>query len=78
MARARNLGMADPRLQPVGRWTPGRKDELVLAVRRGELTAGQVVEAHAITWDEWRTWNERHDRYGRRGLAVTRVQELQL
>lgn len=74
MAARRHL--PDPRLDPVTRWTPARKDELVLGVRRGELTESQVVNAHGLSWEEWRSWNDRHDRHGRRGLSVLRTQEL--
>lgn len=70
-ARRRPL---DPRLEPVSRWTPARKDELVLAVRRGELTEDQVIAAHRLERDEWQSWMARQDRHGRAGLSIKHLQ----
>lgn len=64
-------GQVDPRLRPVLRWTPGRKDELLLAVQRGELTAAQITRAHGISWEEWEAWRAQADQHGRGGLKVT-------
>lgn len=65
------FGQIDERLRPVKRWTPSRKDELLLAVQRGELTASQVTRAHSISWEEWDAWRALADQHGRGGLKVT-------
>ncbi|KQV66598.1 DUF1153 domain-containing protein [Caulobacter sp. Root343] len=70
----RRLVYPDPRLLPVARWTPARKDELLLAERRGELSADQITRAHKISPEEWESWRAHADRYGRKGLKVTALQ----
>ena len=57
-------------LQPIKRWTPGRKDALLLAVVKGELSAEKAREVHGISEAEWDDWIERF-RYGRGGQKVT-------
>jgi transposase-like protein len=63
-------------LAPVRRWTPGRKDELLVAIRRRDVTIEQVCAVHDLSLDEVQGWMRRQRRHGRKGLSVTRLQEL--
>ncbi|MEH0194532.1 DUF1153 domain-containing protein [Caulobacter sp. CCNWLY153] len=63
-------------LAPVRRWTGARKEAVVLAVRRRQLTLGQVMQAHGLSLDEYQAWQRDFLRHGRIGLAVTHMQAL--
>lgn len=58
------------------RWSPGRKSALVRKVSRGDLTLDQALEDHAITPEEFASWQERYAKHGEAGLKVTRLQVL--
>lgn len=60
----------------VTRWTPGRKEEVVAAIRRGELTRERALELHELSADELATWEARFAAHGRPGLSVRGLQEL--
>jgi len=63
-------------LAPVRRWTPGRKDELLVAIRRRDVTLAQACATHDLSLVEVRGWMRRQRQHGRKGLSVTRLQEL--
>lgn len=57
-------------------WTPGRKEAVVRDVLTGKLTAAEAREKHALSEEELQSWIDRHQRFGQRGLSVTRLQVL--
>lgn len=63
-------------LAPVARWTPARKDELLVAIRHGDVTIEQVCAAHDLSHDEVQGWLRRQRVHGQKGLSVTRLQKL--
>lgn len=63
-------------LAPVQRWTPARKDELLVAIRRCDVSIAQVCDTHGLSVEEVQGWLRRSRVHGRRGLAVTRLQLL--
>lgn len=63
-------------LAPVRRWTPSRKDELLVAIRRADVTIEQVCEVHDLSLEEVQGWLKRHRQHGRQGLSITRLQRL--
>lgn len=60
---------------PSGRWTPARKEAVVVDVRRGAIGFDAAVERFGLSADELQSWLTRFDKRGRRGLAVGRIQE---
>ena len=60
----------------VPRWVAHRKAELVAAVDGGLLTIDEVCERYGIELDEFVAWQRGIDRFGMRGLWVTRSQQL--
>jgi transposase-like protein len=70
------LNLSATPLAPVNRWTPSRKDELLVAIRRADVTIEQVCEAHDFSLDEVQGWLRRHRQHGRNGLSVTKLQRL--
>lgn len=68
-----------PELPPVpheGRWLPQRKEAVVHAIETGALTEAQAIEAWGLSADELAGWIRRHARFGRRGLSVSRLQQV--
>jgi transposase-like protein len=65
--------MLDDGLPPPGvaRWSPGRKEAVVLAVRRRRLTVAEACRRYELSEAELIEWLHRYARHGLRGLAVT-------
>jgi transposase-like protein len=63
---------------PGSRWTASRKELVVMAVRRGQITAAEACERFDLSADEFAAWDRRFRRHGRRGLAVRMLQEARL
>lgn len=59
-----------------GRWTPIRKAAALTLLGRGDLTEAQLLEIYGVQAHEVANWKQRRKRYGRKGLAVGRLQEL--
>lgn len=66
------IRLPDPR----GRMTPERKQLVVIAIRRGEITRQQALSRYRLSDQELRSWIDRHARHGLAGLSVNRLQEL--
>lgn len=62
--------------QTTGRWTPLRKSCLLELIRRGELTLADACRKYDLSAEEIASWQARSQRYGARGLAVTKLQDL--
>lgn len=58
-----------------GRWTPQRKEAVVLAIRRREVGVAQACAALGLDQSEVETWIRQFQRHGRPGLAVMRLQD---
>jgi Protein of unknown function (DUF1153) len=58
------------------RWVARRKAELVAAVEGGLLTVEEVCARYKIEREEFAAWQTGVDRFGMRGLWVTRSQQL--
>jgi len=58
------------------RWVAHRKAELVAAVDGGLLTIEEVCERYSIEPDEFVAWQRGAERFGMRGLWVTKSQQL--
>jgi len=59
-----------------GRWCPAHKERVVIALRRGEMTEAQACERFDLSTEEFASWSRRFATHGRRGLAVTRLQQV--
>lgn len=66
---------AAPAPPPNGRWTPARKEAVVVEVRLGRLAFDAAVQRYGLSTDELQSWLLRFEKRGRRGLAVGRIQE---
>jgi hypothetical protein len=60
---------------PQNRWTPKRKEKLIIAVRDGERTRDEVLAANNISPEEFDRWLLLYDRYGSHGLRTSKVQQ---
>jgi transposase-like protein len=58
-----------------GRWTPQRKEAVVLAIRRREVGVAQACAALGLDQTEVETWLKDFEQHGRPGLAVMRLQD---
>lgn len=67
-----------PALKPRLRWTMSSKSEVVIAIRRGEITAAQAKAAHRLTDEELAGWTARFERHGFQGLAQLTIQETRI
>jgi hypothetical protein len=56
------------------RWTTRRKAGIVVAVRRGQVSLGEVCRRYRLSVDEFLAWERDYDRYGVPGLRTTRYQ----
>lgn len=65
-----------PALEPVARWTPRKKAEVLEALRLRRITITQACEAHDLSAEEIDGWVERFGAYGQAGLSAMRLQEL--
>jgi hypothetical protein len=57
------------------RWVPGRKAEVVAAVRGGLLTLEEVCDRYKLTLEEFLSWQTSIDRNGLAGLRVTCIHQ---
>lgn len=57
-----------------GRWVIRRKAEVVAAVKGGLLTLEEACERYSLSVEEFASWQRAVDRWGMRGLKVTRIQ----
>ncbi len=57
------------------RWVARRKAEVVTAVRAGLITLDEACWRYALTVEEFVSWQRAIERFGMRGLRVTRVQQ---
>ena len=71
----RVLTLADLPPRDTKRWVIRRKAALVAAVRGGLLTLEEACKRHALTIDEYLSWQTTLDRHGLAGLRATRVQD---
>lgn len=53
------------------RWTPNRKEALILCVRAGEFTVAGLQQIHGITAEEFIQWCAAYDSKGRAGLKTS-------
>lgn len=58
------------------RWTPARKEEVVLKVRRGQQTAEEAAAEIGASVEEVVSWVRRFGKHGRAGLRQLKTQEL--
>lgn len=61
---------------PDARMVPQRKEAVVLAVRLRQISRDYALRRYELSDDELRIWERRYARFGRRGLATTKIQEL--
>lgn len=54
------------------RWVASRKKALLLAVRRGEITALEACDRYKLSIEELICWSLQFDRAGQNGLSVYR------
>lgn len=62
-------------LEPVGRWTPRKKAEVLWALSRRLVTVEQLCAAHGLSADELQEWMRNQRLIGQEGLKVTRVKK---
>ena len=66
-------------LPPVDvRWVAARKAAVIRAVHNGEVTRGAVLEKYNMTEYELQLWEKGLDRFGIKGVMVTRIQTRNL
>lgn len=58
------------------RWTLGRKEKIIGAVARGEVTFDAAVAEHGFSVDELLVWVDRYKCHGRIGLKQAYIQKL--
>ena len=56
------------------RWSTSRKALVITGVRAGLITIEEACERYNLSIEEFLTWQELIDRYGVRGLRVTKIQ----
>ncbi len=57
------------------RWVIGRKAEVVVAVRNGQIGLDEACERYRLSTEEFFNWEQLFAAHGMRGLQVTRLQE---
>lgn len=57
------------------RWAAARKEEVVLAIKRGKAMHAYLLAHPDLTPAEIGGWLRHFDRRGRRGLRTTKLQE---
>ncbi len=55
------------------RWTPNRKEAVVLAIRKGQLGFNHACNRYDISAEELRLWNSAMKEHGTRALRVTKL-----
>ena len=58
------------------RWTALRKAALLEQIRRGQITRDRILAQHAISVEEFASWEARFATHGHPGLAVRKLQAL--
>ena len=58
------------------RWTAGRKEALLDALRAGRLAREVAIAEHALSEEELDSWERRRKAHGRPGLALRQLQRL--
>lgn len=58
-----------------GRWTPARKELVIIAKKAGLITEDDCLRMWGFTADELHDWERRVRRHGSEGLKVTKLQE---
>lgn len=61
---------------PRQRMSAGRKELVVLALRRGQVTRSWVLAHYALTEEELAAWERGFAVAGREGLKTTKLQEI--
>jgi len=56
------------------RWVVRRKAEVVAGVRAGLLTVEEALKRYGLSEDEFLSWERHLDKFGPKGLRVTRTQ----
>jgi transposase-like protein len=56
------------------RWTPKRKEEVVVAIAEGRITVTEAKEQHSLSDEELATWTRDYVAHGRAGLRVRKLQ----
>lgn len=65
----------DPR-QPTGRWTCWRKQAVVEALARGEISTAEILQIHGISPEELSEWQRRNGTGGEAGRKRLRALDL--
>lgn len=60
-----------------GRWTPGRKNAVIQAIKVGLITRELACQRWNFTDQELKAWERNRRRHGVDGLKVTRLQKLE-
>ena len=60
-----------------GRWTPGRKNAIIQAIKVGLITREVACQRWNFTDQELKAWERNRRRHGVDGLKVTRLQKLE-
>jgi len=58
------------------RWVISRKAAVVTAVKNGAITLDDVCWLYDISVEEFLAWQEMIEKYGVRGLRVTKLQDI--
>jgi len=66
------IGLPKP---PSKRWVMHRKAEVLDAVRGGLLSLDEALERHALSMEEYLSWQHAIDLFGVPGLRVSRMQQ---
>jgi transposase-like protein len=61
-------------VQASGRWTPERKEALVLLLRNALISYAEAQAQYGVSAEELREWAARLRRYGKKGLAARQFQ----
>jgi hypothetical protein len=56
------------------RWTSKRKEEIIVAIKGGLITAVEAQRQHGLSDEELAAWIRDYLAYGRGGLRVTKLQ----
>lgn len=65
-----------PDVDPVTRWSPGRKFEVIRQLHAGEITRAHVMARHRLSAEELDSWVDGYRRHGMCGLKATQLQAV--
>jgi hypothetical protein len=68
------LTLADLPSPATKRWVARRKAEVVAAVDGGILSLEEACRRYTLSVEEFLTWQRAFDKFGQRGLRVTKTQ----